>query len=106
MITAVEIGGGGKQMTSLAGHFDGHGDAPMQYRVRISQCIATRALPEATERCHRVTTRYVSPWRPPEGQPTQQLCKMYPLCWPFRWPLRGGGTIPRTLPDGGGSWLS
>ena len=32
MIIAIKIGGGGKQ-TSVAGHFDGHGGAPVQYGV-------------------------------------------------------------------------
>jgi hypothetical protein len=26
---------------------------------------------------------------------------MCPLCWPFWWPSRCGGTIPRALPNGG-----
>ena len=72
----------------------------------IPQCSMTRASPEATGRCHQVTTRSVSPWWPPVRQSTQWKCNMYPLCWSFRWPSRCGGTIPCTLPDGGGSRLS
>jgi hypothetical protein len=58
---------------------------------RIAWCSMTRASPEATERFHRPTTRFVSPWRPPGRQSTQRLCKMYPLYWLFRWPSRWGG---------------
>jgi hypothetical protein len=31
---------------------------------------------------------------------------MHPLWWPFQWPLRCGGTIPRASPDGEGPGLS
>jgi hypothetical protein len=72
----------------------------------ISQCCMFRATPEATGRCHRVTTCFVSPWRPPGRQQTKQQCIMCPLCWPFRWSSRCGGTIPRALPNGGGPGLS
>ncbi len=73
---------------------------------RISRCSMTRASLEATGHCHRATTRSVSPHRPPGRRSTQQWCNIYPLCWPFWWPLRCGGTIPHALPDGGGSWFS
>ena len=39
---------------------------------RIYQCSTTRASSEATERRHRVTTRSVSPRRPPGQQSTQR----------------------------------
>ena len=61
----------------------------------INRCSMTRASPEATGRQHWATTRS-----------TKWGCNMYPLCWPLRWPWRCCGTIPRTLPDGGGLWLS
>jgi hypothetical protein len=58
-----------------------------------TQCSMTRASPEAeaTERRHRATSHSVSPGQPPGQQSTQQLCKMYPLCWSFWWPSRCGG---------------
>jgi len=75
--------------------------------ARIARWRRSRALIEATKCRHRVTTRSVSPWQPPGRQQTKRRCKMYPLCWPCRWPWwRCGGTIPLTSPDGGGSWLS
>jgi len=72
----------------------------------IAQCSMTRASPEATGRRHWATTCSVLPQRPPERQQTKRRYNMYPLCWPFQWPWRCGGTIPPTSPDGGGSWLS
>ena len=73
----------------------------------IAWCsMSRRATPEATGRCHRVTTCSVSPRRPPGRQSSKQQCKMCPLCWPFWWPLWCGGTIPHTSLDGGSSWLS
>ena len=74
----------------------------------ITRCSMTRASPEAeaTERRHRATTHSVSPGRPPGQQSTQQLGKMYPLCWSFWWPSQCGGSIPRASPNGGGSWLN
>jgi hypothetical protein len=72
----------------------------------IARCSMSRATLEATGRRHRATTRSVSPWRPPGRQQTKQRCIMYPLWWPFRWPSRCGGTIPRASPDGGGPGLS
>jgi hypothetical protein len=68
----------------------------------ISRCSMSRATPEATGRCHRVTIRSVSPWRPPEQQNKQQ-CIMYPLRWLFWWSSRCGGTILGASPDDGGS---
>ncbi len=99
--------GNEKQSTLSAGHFDrhGHGDAPVQYEC-ITWCSMPRATPEATGRCHRATTHYVLPRRPPRRQSTKQQCKIHLLCWPFRWPSRCAGKIPRVLPDGGGLWLS
>ncbi len=38
----------------------------------IAQCGMSRATPEATGRCHRVTTCYVSPQRPPGQQANKQ----------------------------------
>ena len=73
---------------------------------RISQCSMTRASLEATGRRHWATTRSILPRRPPRRQQTKRQCNMHPLCWPFRWPWRCGGTKPRASPDGGGSWLS
>jgi len=71
----------------------------------IDQCSMTRASLEATGRHHWATTRSVLPRRLSGQQQTKWQCNMYPACWPFRWPWRCGGTIPRTLPDGGGLWL-
>jgi len=65
---------------------------------RIARCSMPRATPEATGRHHWATTH----WR----QSTKQLCKVHLLCWPFRWPSRCTGEIPRVLTDGGGFWLS
>ena len=62
---------------------------------RITQCSMTRASSEATERRHWATIHSVSPCRPPWRQSTQQRCKMYPLCWPYPWSSRCGGTIAR-----------
>ena len=73
---------------------------------RIAQCSINRASSEATGRRHWATTRSVLPRRLPERQQTKRRYNKYPLCWPFQWLWRCGGTIPRTLPDGGGSWLS
>ena len=72
----------------------------------ITQCSMSRATLEATGCCYRATTHYVLPRQPPGWQSTKQRCKMYPLSWPFWWPSRCGGTIPRALPDGGGPGLS
>ncbi len=72
----------------------------------IAWCSMTMVSPEATGRRHWATTRSVSPHWPPGWQSTQRWCNMYPLCWPFWWPSRCGGTTPRASPDGGGSWLS
>ena len=74
--------------------------------VRISQWRRSRALIKATKRCHRTTNCSVLPRRPPGWQQTLRWCNTYPLCWPFQWPWRCGGTIPSTSPNGGGSWLS
>ena len=71
----------------------------------IAQYSMPRATPKATGHCHQATTHSVLPPRPPYWQQTKQQCKMYPLCWPFWWPWRCAGTIPRALPNGGGSWL-
>jgi hypothetical protein len=46
------------------------------------------------------------PWRPPGRQSTNLQWKIQPLCWPFWWPSRCAGTIPRALPNGGGPGLS
>ena len=60
---------------------------------RISWFSMTRASLEATGRHHQATTCSVSPWWPPGRQSTKQQCKMYPLCWPFFWPLRRYDTV-------------
>ena len=73
---------------------------------RIAQCSMIRASPEATGCCHWATTRSVLPRRPPERQHMVRRCKMNPLCWSSRWPWQCVGTIPHTLTNGGGSWLS
>ena len=92
---------------SIAGHFDGHGEALKWYMGhRQMQHVQDRATPEATGRRHWATTRSVLPRRPPGRQQTKQRCIMYPLWWPFRWSSRCGGTIPRASPDGGGPGLS
>jgi hypothetical protein len=80
-----------KKCTSVAGHFDGLA-VRWCHTEHIAQCSMTRASPEATGRSHRATTRSVLPRWPPGRQPTQRLCKMYPLCWPFRWPSQCAGT--------------
>jgi hypothetical protein len=72
----------------------------------IARCSMSRATPEATGRRHRVTTRSVSPWRPPGRQQTKQWYIMYPLWWPFRWSTQCSGTIQHASPDGGGPGLS
>ena len=38
----------------------------------IAQCSMSRATPEATGRCHRATTCYVLPQRPPGQQANKQ----------------------------------
>ena len=75
---------------------------------RITGCSMPRprATPGATGRRHQATTHSVLSQRPPGQQSTKQRCKIPPLCWPFRWPWQCASTIPRTSPDGGGSWLS
>ncbi len=74
--------------------------------AHISWWRRSRALIKATIRRHRATNRSVLPEWPPGRQQTLRWCNTYPLCWPFRWPWRCGGTIPSTSPNGGGSWLS
>ena len=73
---------------------------------RITRCSMTRASPEATGLCHWATTCSVLLRQPPGRQSNQRLCKMYPLCWPFQWPSRCGGTLLHASPNGEGSWLS
>ncbi len=65
----------------------------------IAWCSMSMATPEATGCCHRATTLSVLPRQPPGWQQTKQRQKMYHNCWPFRWPWRCAGMIPRTLPD-------
>jgi len=56
--------------------------------------------------CHRGTSHLVLPRRLPVQQSTQRWCNIYLLCWQFRWPGQCSGTIMRTSPNGGVSWLS
>ena len=72
----------------------------------IAQCSMSRATPKATGGYHRVTIHSLLPWRPPGRQSTNLQWKIQPLCWPFWWPSRCAGTIPRALPNGGGPGLS
>ena len=40
-----------------------------------------------------------------QGNNQQNNVKMHPLCWPFRWTLQCGGTIPPASHNGGDPWL-
>ncbi len=59
------------ECTSSASRFDGHGGAPERYR-RHRPMWYVQDTPEATGRWHRVTTRSVSPQRPPGQQANKQ----------------------------------
>ncbi len=68
----------------------------------IAQSSMSRATPEATGRHHWATTCSILPQRPPGQQQTKWGQKMYQKDWPFRWPWRCAGTIPRASPNRGG----
>ena len=72
----------------------------------IAQQKRSRAFIKATKHHHRATTHSELPQQPPGWQITKWRCNMNPLCWPFWWPWPCAGTLPRTLPDGVGPWLS
>ena len=71
--------------SSVVGHFDGHAEALKRYGAyRLMQHV--QAYSGIPERWHWATTCSVLPRRPTGQQSSNQRCKMYPLCWPFRWP--------------------
>jgi len=72
----------------------------------IARCSMSRATPEATGCRHWVTTCSVLPWQLPGRQQTKQRYIIYPLWWQFWWSSQCSGTIPCTLPGGGGPGLS
>jgi len=92
--------------TSVAGNFDDHGGAPMQYGAhRPMQHVqgftgSHRTLPSGDY------SLCIAPAATRATINTTIMEHMYPLFWPFLWPSQCGGTIPHASPDGGGSWLS
>ena len=67
----------------------------------VSRWKRSRAFIKSTKCHHQATTCSVLPRRPPGRQQLKQRCKMCPLCCPFQWPSRRGGTIPCASPNGG-----
>jgi hypothetical protein len=47
-----------KKWTNFAGHFDGRGSA-LDNTARVAQWMRSRALVEATERCHAIGQAYL-----------------------------------------------
>ncbi len=86
--------------TSVLSHFMALQTRPC-YTEFIARRRGFRALPEATGLHHRVSIHSVLPLRPPWSLYKQRQQKMHKLCWPFWWPWRCAGTIPRASPDGG-----
>ncbi len=71
----------------------------------IARFSKSRATLDAPGRRHRATTSSVSPQRPPGQQKTNNNQQMTLKRWLNWWPWRCAGTLPRTLPNGGGLGL-
>ncbi len=71
----------------------------------IARCGMSMATPEAPGRRHRATTCSILPQRPPGQQSTKQQSNNTPILLAVWWPLQCSGTIPRILPNRGGSGL-